>query len=143
MIMRNLIYLVLGVIFGLLLSVAGATTFDFYAQLFLFQNMQLSRVIISAVLVGVVGIWLMKRIQARSLMTGAVIVFDKKMPPKNWIFGSLLFGTGWALTGSCPGSAPAMLGEGKLIIIPVLVGIFAGTYAYGLWQDKVSKCNAA
>lgn len=142
--MSNLIYLVFGVIFGLLLSFAGATTFDFYAQLFLFQNMQLSRVIASAVLVGAVGIWLMKRMRARSVMTGELITFDKKQSPKNWVFGSLLFGAGWALTGSCPGSAPAMLGEGKLIIIPVLLGVFAGTYVYGLWHDKVSKvkCDA-
>ena len=143
--MSNIIYLVLGVVFGLLLSLAGATTFDFYAQLFLFQNMQLSRVIMSAVVVGVVGIWWMKRVRARSFMTGEVIVFEKKRSPENWIFGSLLFGAGWALTGSCPGSAPAMLGEGKLIIIPVLIGVFAGTYFYGLWQDKKmskDKCNA-
>ncbi|MFA5170165.1 MAG: DUF6691 family protein [Sulfuriferula sp.] len=140
--MKNIIYLVLGTVFGLLLSLAGATTFDYYVKLFLFQNMQLTRVIGSAVLVGVVGIWLMKRVQARAVMTGAKIIFDKKSAPKTLVFGSLLFGAGWAVTGSCPGSAPAMLGEGKLIILPVLLGVFVGTYAYGWIQNKLGSCGS-
>ncbi|BBP00269.1 DUF6691 family protein [Sulfuriferula nivalis] len=138
--MNQFIYLVLGTIFGMLLSLAGATTFDFYAELFQFKNMQLSRVIASAVVVGMVGIFLMKRLKARAIMTGDEIHFDIKKPPKNWVWGSLLFGSGWALTGSCPGSAPAMLGEGKLIIIPVLLGVIAGTYLYALIQSASDKC---
>jgi hypothetical protein len=139
--MNQLIYVILGAMFGLLLSLAGATTFDFYAQLFQFQNMQLSRVIISAVIVGSVGIFLMKRVQARAVMTGESIKFETKSLPKHWMLGSLLFGAGWAITGSCPGSAPAMLGEGKLIIVPTLLGVLAGTYFYGWIQSRKGKCN--
>jgi hypothetical protein len=139
--MNQFVYLIFGVAFGMLLSLAGATTFDFYAQLFQFKNMQLSRVIASAVLVGIVGIFLMKRLKARAVLTGEPIQFEIRQPPKNWIIGSLLFGAGWALTGSCPGSAPAMLGEGKLIIVPVLLGVIVGTYLYALIQRKNDQCT--
>lgn len=142
--MNNIVFLILGTIFGLLLSLAGATTFDFYAQLFLFQNPQLGRVIITAVIVGSLGIWLMKRVQAKSMMTSELIQYEKKSPPKGWVFGALLFGIGWGITGSCPGSAPAMLGEGKFIIIPVLLGVLAGTYLYGRFAGRPGFwCNLA
>ncbi|WP_124951591.1 DUF6691 family protein [Sulfuriferula thiophila] len=134
--MNNLIFLILGTIFGLLLSLAGATTFDFYAELFLLKNPQLARVISSAVIVGVIGIWLMKRVQAKALMTGEPIAFEKKGKQRGWIYGSLMFGAGWGITGSCPGSAPAMLGEGKFIIIPVIIGVIAGTYVYGWFESR-------
>ena len=135
---NNLVFLLFGTIFGLLLSLAGATTFNFYAQLFLLQNPQLARVIGTAVLIGLIGIWLMKRIKAHALMSGEIIQFEKKTPQKHLVAGALMFGAGWGLTGSCPGSAPAMLGEGKFIIIPVILGVVAGTYLYG-WV--VSKRN--
>lgn len=132
--MNNMVFLILGVVFGLLLSFAGATHFDFYAQLFMLQNPQLAQVIMSAVVVGVIGIWVMRRLQANVLMTGERISFEKKVMQKGWILGSLMFGIGWGITGTCPGSAPAMLGEGKFIIIPVLLGVMVGTYIYG-WME--------
>ena len=132
--MNNIVFLILGVVFGLLLSFAGATHFDFYAQLFMLQNPQLARVIMSAVVVGGVGIWIMKRMRANALLTSEPILFEKKSMQKGWIVGSLMFGAGWGLTGTCPGSAPAMLGEGKFIIIPVLLGVMVGTYIYG-WME--------
>lgn len=134
--MNNIVFMIFGTFFGLLLSLAGATTFDFYAQLFLLQNPQLARVIGTAVLVGTAGVLLMKRVQAKALMTGARIVFEKKLKQKGLIVGSLMFGAGWGITGSCPGSAPAMLGEGKVIIIPVLLGVIAGTYIYGWFESR-------
>lgn len=134
--MNNMIFLILGTIFGLLLSLAGATTFDFYAQLFLLQNPQLARVIVTAVGVGTLGIWLMKRVQAKAVMTGEFIAFEKKEQQRGWIWGALMFGAGWGITGTCPGSAPAMLGEGKFIIIPVLLGVIAGTYLYGWLESR-------
>jgi uncharacterized protein len=134
--MNNIVFLILGTVFGLLLSLAGATTFDFYAQLFLLENPQLARVIFTAVVVGTIGIWLMKRVHARSVMTGECISFEKKGAQRGWVIGALMFGAGWGITGSCPGSAPAMLGEGKFIVIPSLLGVMVGTYLYGWIESR-------
>ncbi len=142
MLINNLVFLLLGAVFGLLLSLAGATTFDFYAKLFLFKDPQLAQVIASAVLVSAVGIWLIRRFRVQALMTGEPIQFESKPMQKHLVLGSLLFGMGWGLTGSCPGSAPAMLGEGKLIILPVLMGVLAGTWLYGRWVSVPRKAMA-
>lgn len=46
--------------------------------------------------------------------------------------GSLLFGIGWAITGTCPGSALTQLGEGQLPAAISVLGIFVGAWLYGL-----------
>ena len=57
-------FILFGAVFGFLVSRAGATTFDFYAQLFLFQDLQLLWVIATAVVVGTTmaaGKWLFSK----------------------------------------------------------------------------------
>jgi uncharacterized membrane protein YedE/YeeE len=129
------LFLPLGVLFGFILSRAGATTHDFYAKLFLFENLQLLWVIATAAVVGGVGVYLLKRFSPRTLLGGEAISFQGKPFTRTLIAGSLLFGAGWGIAGACPGTALAMLGEGKLASVFTLVGITLGTYAYGVWQD--------
>ena len=124
------IFLALGAIFGFLLSRAGATTSDFYAQLFLFENFQLLWVIATATGVGIVGVALLKRLQARAFLSNDKLAFSGKPMRRGLITGALIFGIGWGLSGACPGSAPAMLGEGKLLALFVIAGILLGTYTY-------------
>ena len=135
-------FILFGVAFGFLMSRAGATTYDFYAQLFLFENLQLLWVIAGAVVTGVAGVQILKLANARMAICGAEMNFDPKPMQKGLIIGALMFGVGWGLTGTCPGSAPAMLGEGKLIVLPALLGILAGTYLYGL-QVSIKKRRQA
>lgn len=127
-------FLLFGAVFGFLVSRAGATTFDFYAKLFLFQDLQLLWVIGSAVLVGVAGVAILKASGARALLTGEALVYEVKPMRKGVLPGALIFGVGWGLAGACPGTAPAMLGEGKLAAGFTILGILLGTYLYGLFQ---------
>jgi uncharacterized membrane protein YedE/YeeE len=78
------------------------------------------------------GVWLLKRFQVRSVLDGKPLVFERKPIQKGFVLGALMFGAGWGMTGSCPGSVAAMLGEGKLVVLPTLFGIAAGTYLYVL-----------
>jgi len=126
----NYSFLLFGAVFGFLLSRAGATTFDFYAKLFLFQDMQLLWVIVTAGLVGATGIMLFKRMRARA-PDGALLTYKGKPMRRGLVLGALLFGVGWGLSGACPGTAPAMLGEGKLAAGFTFAGILLGTYLYG------------
>lgn len=137
----RLISLLMGVAFGFLMSKAGATDFDYYAQLFLFKDMQLLWVIATAILVGIPGILLFKKLKVQSVF-GDPIDFEDKPWRKGLLWGALIFGIGWGLTGSCPGSIPAMLGEGKLAILPTLFGVMMGTYMYACAMDRRSgKCQ--
>lgn len=127
----KLVYLLFGCAFGFLLSRAGGTSQDFYAQLFLFENLQLLWVIASAVTVGILGIALMRTLYPYALIDKTPLRFEGKPMRKGIVAGSLLFGVGWGLTGTCPGSAPAMLGEGKVMAMFAICGIVIGTYLYG------------
>ena len=129
-------FLLLGTVFGFLLSRAGATTFDFYAELFLFTNLQLLWVIATAGLVGIVGVALFKRVKLRAIADHEPLSFQGKPMRKTLVLGALLFGIGWGVSGACPGTAPAMLGEGKMLAGFTLVGILFGTYLYGRMHAK-------
>ena len=129
-------FVLFGAVFGFLVSRAGATTFDFYAKLFLFQDLQLLWVIATAVVVGFAGVAVLKATGARALLTGDALVYETKPMRKGVSVGALIFGVGWGLAGACPGTAPAMLGEGKLAAGFTIVGILLGTYLYGLWRGS-------
>ncbi len=124
-----------GIAFGFLMSRAGATTFDYHAKMFLFEDFQLMIVICLAIVVAMVGVVLLKRSHVRAVATGAEIDFVKKPYQKGLIAGALLFGIGWGMTASCPGTVPAMIGEGKVTGIFALIGILIGTMAYGVLQS--------
>lgn len=128
------LFLVLGAVFGFLLSRSGATTSDFYAELFLFEDLQLLWVIVTATGVGIVGVALFKRLHLHAIFQKEEMAFAGKPMRRGLIAGALIFGMGWGVSGSCPGSAPAMLGEGKLLAGFVIVGILLGTYIFARWQ---------
>ncbi|MCB0260509.1 MAG: YeeE/YedE family protein [Calditrichaeota bacterium] len=134
--MKKYIFLIFGVIFGFLLSRAGATTYDFYAQLFLFQDLQLMKVIAAAAGVGMVGIAIMKKLKTRSLMENSTIDFSGKPNKPELIPGALIMGMGWGLAGACPGTALVMLGEGKLGALFTIFGVLVGTLIHGLKQNR-------
>lgn len=138
--MTKIINLLIGIAFGFLMSKAGATDFDYYAKLFLLKDLQLLWVIATAIMVGIPGVLLLKKLKTRSAF-GGTIDFEEKPWRNGLVWGALLFGIGWGVTGSCPGSIPAMLGEGKLAILPILFGVMMGTYAYACTMDKRNgKC---
>jgi len=130
------LFLPLGASFGFLLSRAGATTADYYAELFLFRDLQLMWVIGTAVIVGAPLLALLKRYRVRSLFDGAAIQFKPKPFTRGLVLGSLLLGVGWGLSAACPGTVLAMLGEGKLGAACTVLGIVLGTWLYGVWQDR-------
>jgi hypothetical protein len=129
------LFLPLGALFGFLLSRGGATTYDYYAKLFLFQDLQLMWVILGAVLVGAPGIALMKWAKARSLVGRDIISFEPKPMQRGLLPGALMLGVGWGMSAACPGTVLAMLGEGKLSAVFVISGILLGTWIYGRAAD--------
>ncbi len=137
--MKKYAFLLFGAVFGFILSRAGATTYDFYAKLFLFEHFQLLWVIVTAAAIGAIGVALLKTIKARSFFESQSIAFKGKPYKSSLVPGSILFGLGWGLAGACPGTALVMLGEGKLGVLFTLTGIFLGTYLYGLQQSRLQR----
>ncbi len=129
-------FILLGIVFGFLLSRAGATSYEFYSGLFLFKNLQLLWVILFAVLTGIMGISLMKYFKVHSLTSRMPLSLTPRPWVKGLVVGSLMFGVGWGVSGACPGTAPAMLGQGRLPALFTIVGIGMGTWIYGFLLSK-------
>lgn len=129
--------LFMGILFGFLMSHAGATTYDYHAKMFLFEDFQLMIVIASAVAVAMLGVFLLKRFHVHAVATGEEVDFVKKPYQKGLVIGALLFGIGWGMTASCPGTLPAMIGEGKIAGVFALIGLLLGTMAYGILQSYI------
>lgn len=132
--MSRFLFLPRGAVFGFILSRAGATTHEFYAGLFLLQDPQLALVIGTAVVVGLPGVWLLERRGGRTV-SGGPIGFERKPMKPGLVLGSLLFGAGWGLAGACPGTALAMLGEGRMAAAFTILGAVLGTWLYGVQED--------
>jgi uncharacterized membrane protein YedE/YeeE len=127
----HLTSLMLGILFGFLLAYSGATNFTLHAQMFLFENSWLFLVMGSAVAMGATGVWLLRKYQPKSILTRTDIDFSTKSMTPNLIMGAILFGVGWGMSAACPGTAPTMIGEGKLEGLFLVGGILLGTIAYG------------
>lgn len=123
--------LLFGTVFGFILSRARATDYDAIAGMFRLQDLHLMGVIGVAIGVNALGLWLLRRSGARAL-TGEAIEMKPKPMKKGMFAAGLIFGVGWALSGACPGTALAQIGEGKMYGIFTVAGILAGTWLYGV-----------
>ncbi|MCO4292681.1 YeeE/YedE family protein [Solitalea sp. MAHUQ-68] len=132
----NIKYLIIGVLFGIVFVKAEIVSWFRIQEMFRLQSFHMYGVIGSAVIVGVISVWLIKRFNIKTI-TGENVIFHSKTFNKGQIIGGLLFGLGWALTGACPGPLFAQIGSGFLVIIITLLSAIAGTWVYGLLRDKL------
>jgi uncharacterized membrane protein YedE/YeeE len=93
-------------------------------------------VIGTAVIVGAISVFLIKKFKIKTIH-GEEITFSDKTFNKGQIYGGLLFGFGWAITGACPGPLFAQLGTGVWVISIVILSALAGTWVYGKFRDKL------
>ncbi len=126
-----------GLSFGYFLSKGRATDYDSILNMFLFREFQLFGLIATAILVTALGIFLLKKKGGKSV-AGEKIEWNQVEFRKDRLIGAALFGVGWALSGACPGTAVAQLGEGKISAVFTVVGILVGVWAYRLWMGDES-----
>jgi len=132
----NLIYLLAGLVFGIILVKAQVISWFRIQEMFRLQSFHMFGVIGSAVLVGMISIFLIKKLNIRSI-DGEVIILPKKKFSKGQVYGGLMFGFGWALTGACPGPIFAQIGTGVSVVIITLLSAIAGTWVYGKFRDRL------
>ncbi len=126
-----------GVIFGIVLIKSEVASWFRIYEMFQFDSFHMYGVIGSAVIFGIILTQVIKRMEIKSIDKQDLVFVDKDFMPKRYIFGGIIFGLGWALTGACPGPMFALLGAGYYaIIIPILFAIL-GTLAYGVIKDKL------
>ena len=126
-------YLLLGTVFGFILSRSGASDYDYIQAMFLFEDFQLYGIIATAVALTAPGIWLVRRsgrstpeIQRRSFNRGNIA-------------GGFLFGVGWSIAGMCPGPIFVNIGEGKIYALSALAGALIGAGSFGVLYGRLQR----
>ena len=90
----------------------------------------------AGVVLGAASVWLIKRLKIKTIY-GETIEFHPKKFNKGQIYGGLLFGFGWAMTGACPGPLFAQIGTGVSVVAVVILSAIAGTWVYGYFREKL------
>lgn len=133
---HNLKYTVVGILFGIIFVKAEIISWFRIQEMFRFQSFHMYGVIGSAVIVGMISVFLIKKFNIKTIY-GETIEFHPKTFNKGQIFGGLMFGLGWAITGACPGPLFAQIGTGATVIIVTLLSAIAGTWVYGKFREKL------
>ena len=128
--MKNIKYLIIGAVFGIILTKGEVISWFRIQEMFRFQSFHMYGIIGSAVVIGFISVQIIKRKKARAA-NGELITFKDKDLHTGVIIGGTLFGFGWALTGACPGPLYTMVGNGYSTFIITLLSAVLGTFAYG------------
>jgi uncharacterized membrane protein YedE/YeeE len=134
--MRNIKFLIFGIIFGIILTKGEAISWYRMQEMFHFQGFQIYGIFITAVPVGIISIWLIKKFRIKTIK-GEPIYITKKRFNKGYIIGGFIFGLGWALTGACPGPLFAQIGVGFTVVIVTLLSAILGTWVYAKLIHKL------
>ncbi len=125
--MKPVVFLSAGALFGFLLSQARATDYAAIHGMFTLTDLHLFGVIGVAIATAAAGLAWLRR-GASTALNGERINVSPKPYHKAIFAGGLVFGVGWALSGACPGTALAQLGEGKLYALATVLGVLFGTW---------------
>ncbi|HQX95894.1 MAG: YeeE/YedE family protein [Chitinophagaceae bacterium] len=132
----NIKYIFAGLIFGIFLVKSEVVSWFRIQEMFQLKSFHMYGVIGSAVVVGIISVFLIKKFKVKSI-EGEEIKLESKKFNKGQIYGGLTFGLGWAITGACPGPLFAQIGTGASVIIVTLLSAIAGTWVYGKFRDKL------
>jgi uncharacterized membrane protein YedE/YeeE len=132
----NLKYGVVGILFGIVFVKAEIVSWFRIQEMFRLQSFHMYGVIGSAVVVGIISVWLIKRFNIKTI-AGEEVVFHPKKFRSGQVYGGLLFGLGWAITGACPGPLFAQIGSGFVVVVVTLLSAIAGTWVYGYFRARL------
>lgn len=120
--------LLCGIVFGFLLQKASVTEYDVILKQLLLTDFTVVKVMLSAVLVGMIGLFILNR-------AGYITFHVTRGSVGSTVIGGLIFGIGFALLGYCPGTVAGAIGSGWLdalfggaVGIVIGAGLFAALY---------------
>lgn len=129
-------YLIAGILFGIVFVKAEIISWYRIQEMFRLQSFHMYGVIGSAIVVGAISVWLIKKFKIKTLKGESIKLEDKPFH-KGQIYGGLIFGMGWAITGACPGPLFAQIGSGFTVVLVTLLSAILGTWVYGRFMDKL------
>jgi uncharacterized protein len=132
----NLKFIIAGIIFGILLIKGEVISWFRIQEMFRLQSFHMYGIIGSAVMTGMISIFLIKRFHIKTIDREEIVIKPKKFH-KGYVYGGLIFGFGWAITGACPGPLFAQIGSGATVVVITLLSAVAGTWVYGSLKEKL------
>lgn len=132
----NFKYAAVGILFGIVFVKAEIISWFRIQEMFRLQSFHMYGVIGTAIAVGALSVFLIKKFRIKTIH-GEPITFTPKKFNKGQVIGGLIFGLGWALTGACPGPLFAQIGTGATVVAVVVLSAVAGTWVYGYFREKL------
>lgn len=135
--MRSLLFLIIGICFGITMYKSEAASWFRIYEMFQFDAFHMYGIIGTALAVGVLNTLVIKYYNIKSFFGSKIQFIPKEKSVTRYLLGGLIFGLGWGLAGACPGPMFTLLGAGVYPIITVIIGALLGTFLYGLVKDRL------
>lgn len=135
--MKLIKFLIVGFVFGVVLTKSEAVSWYRIYEMFQFQSFHMYGIISVAIATGLIGIQIIKRNNVKDIDGAPIVIKDKEKGSARYWIGGILFGLGWGLVGSCPGPIFILLGAGIFPVVLVLLGALVGTVLYGILRNKL------
>ncbi len=135
--MKFIRFLLVGIFFGIVLVKSEAVSWYRIYEMFRFESFHMYGIIGTAVLLGVLGITLIKKFKVKDIGGQQISLPDKEKSFTRYFVGGSIFGLGWALAGACPGPMYVLLGTRVWTMVLVILAAVAGTFVYGMLKDRL------
>ena len=125
--------LLLGIAFGFLLQKGGVTRYDVIIGQLLFRDFTVLKIMLSAVLTGMLGVHALKSL-------GLARLHPKPGSIGTSVVGGLIFGVGFGVLGYCPGTVAGAVGQGSMdALLGGVVGILIGAGLFAAVYPKIQS----
>ncbi len=135
--MKKLYFFAVGIVFGIVMIKSEAASWFRIFEMFYFQSFHMYGIIGSAIITGVLGNLVIKKLQIKDFNNNRIQYNNKENTIKRYIVGGSIFGLGWALVGACPGPMFVLFGAGFYSVLIIILSAVLGTFIYGLLKDKL------
>jgi len=135
--MKFIKFLLAGTLFGIVMAKSEAFSWYRIQEMFRFQAFHMYGIIGTAVVLGVIGVAIIKKYKMRDLSGNQIMFYPKDKSTMRYLIGGTIFGLGWALSGACPGPMVVNVGYGYFAMLIVFFFAIVGTYLYGIIKDKL------
>lgn len=137
--MKQIVYLFIGILFGIVMYKSEAASWFRIYEMFQFGSFHMYGIMGSAVLLGIVGVQIIKRKKLKPLEGNEMSLKPKEKSVARYLIGGIVFGLGWTLAGVCPGPMYVLAGAGYASVLVVILGALIGTFLYGVFRKKIAR----
>lgn len=135
--MKSLVYLIIGIFFGIVMYKSEAASWFRIYEMFEFGSFHMYGIIGTALVIGVIGVFLIKKFNLKAIGGKKMSLNPKDKGITRYLIGGIFFGLGWALAGACPGPMYVLAGSGYVSFIIVIAAAILGTFVYGVIKNKL------